>query len=147
MLYRPDRTIGRGTIQLNLPRWRLQAACRNLDPKEAARIFFPDSGNRSTLHKRYCDTCPVKADCLEEGLALEGKAQVGIWGGMTHNQLERERRRRRGEPIPKRGPKPKYETIQHGTEMGYFQHRTRHVAMCDACLQAHNEQNRIRYAS
>ena len=57
--------------------WRDDAACKDTDPS----IFFPDIGISplSLLPKarEYCDRCPVKSDCLQEGR----RAEYGIWGG------------------------------------------------------------------
>lgn len=142
-MLRPDRTIGRGVLQLRIEPWRLQAACRDVDPKDAAKIFFPEGGNRSTLHEPYCSICPVRAECLEEGLALQGKEQVGVWGGMTHNQLERERQRRRGTPERIKYPNQK-KFIDHGTMEGYLAHRRRHIPLCAECRHVIEEDRRVK---
>lgn len=56
-------------------------------------LFFPTSeltgpgARQVTAAKTICDTCPLRADCLEEKLAEEGNAEprrrFGIWGGTT----------------------------------------------------------------
>lgn len=76
------------------PAWYSRAACRGLDPA----LFYPtrgeiNSGKRNWPAFAVCASCPVRADCLEEGLY----EAHGIWGGTT----ERERVRMRG-----RGRKP-----------------------------------------
>ncbi|PWG66787.1 WhiB family transcriptional regulator [Bifidobacterium callitrichidarum] len=60
-------------------RWREQAACRNEDPE----LFFPLPNDRGSEEKAIaiCETCPVKADCLQA--ALNEQDQFGIWGGLT----------------------------------------------------------------
>lgn len=65
--------------------WRRHRACR------AARdeLFFPetgDSGNEPPYPapevEELCHFCPVRAECLEEGLY----EPYGIWGGLTAYQ-------------------------------------------------------------
>lgn len=62
--------------------WRKKAACLGAEPEQ----FFPirvEAGwkggkTRRTINE-YCVPCPVKAECLEEGM----KERLGIWGGTT----------------------------------------------------------------
>lgn len=69
--------------------WAAQAACRGLD----VRMFYPDSGKRSTPAQRVCAGCLVRAACLEH--ALEVGERHGVWGGATEDQ-RRVMRRSRG---------------------------------------------------
>ena len=39
-----------------------------------------------------CMSCPVKADCLMEGLDHDYRDDVGVWGGTTVEQRNRIRR-------------------------------------------------------
>lgn len=63
--------------------WRRLGACRGLD----ASIFYPDDDDDAAVAKSVCDSCGVRAACLEHALLSREKA--GVWGGAT----ERERRR------------------------------------------------------
>lgn len=49
-------------------------------------LFFPlpNDSRSAQLAIQVCDSCPVKAECLEE--ALKQSEQFGIWGGMTVEQ-------------------------------------------------------------
>lgn len=68
--------------------WRHLAACKGMDPN----IFFPSRSGRGCLDaaRAVCDTCPVRAQCFEEGCS----EYAGIWGGASTAQ-------RRGTGIPK----------------------------------------------
>jgi WhiB family redox-sensing transcriptional regulator len=68
--------------------WRSKAACRGMD----GDLFFPEGGPPSDLVKLACDSCPVKADCLEE--AIETRELRGIWAGTTGRERQRIWRRR-----------------------------------------------------
>ncbi len=63
--------------------WRKQGACNGLDPD----VFFPDSEAAAEEAKAICNTCMVRASCLEHAIVVREKD--GVWGGAT----ERERRR------------------------------------------------------
>jgi WhiB family transcriptional regulator, redox-sensing transcriptional regulator len=63
--------------------WKADGNCRNEPPAR----FFPSDGVGVEIARRICETCPVKAPCLE--YALRNKIDHGVWGGAS----ERERRR------------------------------------------------------
>jgi len=65
--------------------WRLQAACRGLDPS----IFYPntESDEEAEPAKEVCAGCAIRQACLEHALSV--RERDGVWGGAT----ERERRR------------------------------------------------------
>lgn len=75
--------------------WRAQAKCLCADPA----LFFPEryqgarrlpGGNhdpgvtRRTINE-YCVPCPVRSECLAEGL----KERFGVWGGTTPKERRR----------------------------------------------------------
>jgi WhiB family redox-sensing transcriptional regulator len=63
--------------------WRKDAACL-----ETPNVnFFPGSGESTLPAKKVCETCLVRAACLE--YALKHRIEHGVWGGCS----ERERRR------------------------------------------------------
>lgn len=53
--------------------WQLAAACRD-QPQQ----LWPEPATHQALP---CRECPVRAECLQEGLAQ--RVQTGIWGGFT----------------------------------------------------------------
>lgn len=65
--------------------WRIDAACREVDPE----LFFPPAGPiglaSAAAARRVCAGCPVRRDCLEAALRVEdGRyGRYGMWGGMT----------------------------------------------------------------
>ena len=63
--------------------WQEQALCAQTDPE----AFFPEKGGSTREAKAVCESCTVRAECLEYALANDER--FGIWGGLS----ERERRR------------------------------------------------------
>jgi WhiB family redox-sensing transcriptional regulator len=63
--------------------WQERALCAQTDPE----AFFPEKGGSTREAKRICESCEVRAQCLE--YALDNDERFGIWGGYS----ERERRR------------------------------------------------------
>lgn len=78
---------------LNAP-WRLQSACRNVDPD----LFFPPDDEREGLNrtrreqraKAVCWECPVSGNCLNQ--ALE-RSEQGVWGGLSEEERKSVKRR------------------------------------------------------
>ena len=62
--------------------WRSYAACKGVIETE---LFYISAKTKEL--KEFCETCPVKPDCLEYALLTD---QYGIWGGMS--DLERNKR-------------------------------------------------------
>lgn len=76
------------------PAWHARAACAGADPE----LFFPP---RSALGspqavvaqaKAVCATCPVRVPCGE--YAIAAREAEGVWGGMTVEDRQAEKRRR-----------------------------------------------------
>ena len=65
--------------------WQDRALCAQTDPE----AFFPEKGGSTREAKKVCQSCEVRAECLEYALAHDER--FGIWGGLS----ERERRRLR----------------------------------------------------
>jgi WhiB family redox-sensing transcriptional regulator len=65
--------------------WQSDSLCAQTDPE----AFFPEKGGSTRDAKRICQSCEVKAQCLE--YALQNDERFGIWGGLS----ERERRKLR----------------------------------------------------
>lgn len=55
--------------------WQEFAACAG----KPTALFFPDHGNGASAAKRICATCPVVAECRDEGMHVA----YGIWAGLT----------------------------------------------------------------
>ena len=70
-----SRSVDRGFLE--------DALCAQTDPE----AFFPEKGGSTREAKRVCQSCDVRAECLEYALAHDER--FGIWGGLS----ERERRR------------------------------------------------------
>jgi WhiB family redox-sensing transcriptional regulator len=71
--------------------WRIQAACRDVDP----RIFFPSSSDEAAdlsirAAKAVCALCTVRMECLE--YAYRMNIEHGIWGGIGERGRIAERR-------------------------------------------------------
>lgn len=69
--------------------WREKAACMGVDPE----LFFPSRNEDHSLReaKKVCKTCPVKGECLEQGL----KERWGVWGGKSQRELRKIRNKRK----------------------------------------------------
>ncbi|NLT26396.1 MAG: WhiB family transcriptional regulator [Microbacteriaceae bacterium] len=65
--------------------WQADALCAQTDPE----AFFPEKGGSTRDAKAICQTCLVRAECLQ--YALDNDERFGIWGGLS----ERERRKLR----------------------------------------------------
>ena len=84
------------SIPLAAQSWPDRAACRDQDTElwfPVSPTAVPDPHARAT-----CAGCPVRLDCLEFALANPKLAACGMWGGLTEDerQAERRRRQRRG---------------------------------------------------
>ncbi|MFN2489296.1 MAG: WhiB family transcriptional regulator [Actinomycetota bacterium] len=71
-------------INALLPEWTDGAACRDLEPEEADRLFFPERGHSATAARALCRSCVVKAECLAFALKDEDAFFAGVWGGRHH---------------------------------------------------------------
>jgi WhiB family redox-sensing transcriptional regulator len=65
--------------------WQADSLCAQTDPE----AFFPEKGGSTRDAKKICQSCEVRAQCLEYALANDER--FGIWGGLS----ERERRKLR----------------------------------------------------
>ena len=69
---------------------RERAACRGLDPAFAIATFFPEQGASAEAARGFCDSCPVRRECLAYALAAEDLH--GVWAGTSSRQRKRLRR-------------------------------------------------------
>jgi WhiB family redox-sensing transcriptional regulator len=69
--------------------WRADAACKNVD----VEVFFAIDEPSQQEAVAICETCPVRAECLEH--ALIAREQYGVWGGVREQDRKRLARRRR----------------------------------------------------
>lgn len=67
--------------------WQEDALCAQTDPE----AFFPEKGGSTRDAKKICESCPVRAQCLE--YALMNDERFGIWGGLSERERRKLRRR------------------------------------------------------
>ena len=78
--------------------WREEAACRGAD----IQLFYGQRGKGKTIYneaKKYCEVCPVLADCFQFVMAVElepqgGMGRLGFFAGTTQLQREEYQRQR-----------------------------------------------------
>lgn len=71
--------------------WQELANCQGVDPD----LYFPEKHEAKRAYaitRPICATCEVKDECRE--YAIENRMDSGMWGGMTANDLRKERLRR-----------------------------------------------------
>ncbi len=82
----------------NTQQWRLYAACRKADPD----LFMPPdtahgpgkmSNSQINQALRYCQVCPVAAECDAYAASVTDSLMVGVWGGRHLSQNDAESRR------------------------------------------------------
>ena len=67
-------------------RWYLQAACRCVD----VDVFFrgtAESNKQAT--KNFCNSCPVRQECLEDALQYPPIDQYGLVGGLSAHERKK----------------------------------------------------------
>lgn len=67
--------------------WMADARCAEVDPD----LWFPEMGSKASTAKQICETCPVRAACLEYALQHQ---EYGIWGATSERDRARIRRTR-----------------------------------------------------
>jgi hypothetical protein len=125
--------------------WRALAACRGMD----ADLFHPNDDDRSLrrggkVHVdpravNACASCPVAADCLDEGL----REELGGYRAGTTTPERRVMQRRLGIRPEAHDRK---EPARCGTEGAYARHWRRGEPICAMCAEAHREGNARRRA-
>jgi hypothetical protein len=105
--------------------WLLRAACHG---QPYADWAFGGGPEQHAFIARYCNGCPVTAECLEYG-----REHPGVYGGKTRQQ---------------RGyrPPPDQRLAPCGTPAAYDRHRRNGEDACDPCRLANTEQSRRQYA-
>lgn len=108
--------------------WTIEAACLGLttadyDPWHPTGEGGTGPGKGATVAygaaRRVCMQCPVRLECLHEGLRLlETVGVAGMWGGLTPEELR---------ALAREVGKPARKVAQHGT-------RSRYVAGCHCAL-------------
>lgn len=66
--------------------------CQEID----GELWYPESGGESHAlrqAKKYCEECPVRAECL--AFALANNEEHGIWGGLTVRERQKLKRTNR----------------------------------------------------
>jgi WhiB family redox-sensing transcriptional regulator len=93
--------------------WAEAAACRGSD----LNLFFSDAEAKVQQAKRICAGCPVRAECLDEGLRAEDSSRYGIYGGLTPDERtelvdgpqQTRRKRTGGKPLALCGTRGAYD--------------------------------------
>lgn len=112
--------------------WAEDAACRGYD----LDMFFTDSKGGVARAKRICAGCPVREECLDEGLRAEDGSRYGIYGGLTPD----ERTELVGshaaapKPKPRTGGKP---LAPCGTRGAYDRHKRLGEPVDEVCAEAY----------
>ena len=77
-------------FQLEETQWIEQAACRGV----GNQLFFSAKPSDIAEAKKFCQTCPVKTECLQFALSFRYNDIYGIWGGkgMWYRKNETARR-------------------------------------------------------
>lgn len=57
--------------------------CATLSPQQADDLFFPGVGCKVAKAKKFCSTCPVINECLQDALKFN---LDGFWAGTTFNE-------------------------------------------------------------
>lgn len=70
---------------MDLQKWRSKAACKDLEPEQADKIFFIERGQTSKQAKLFCRVCSVRQQCLAFSVIHN---EVGIWAGYTDNERD-----------------------------------------------------------
>jgi WhiB family redox-sensing transcriptional regulator len=65
--------------------WRTRGKCASLSPVDYDAMFFPESGRSICKARKFCNTCPVIAQCLEAALANDDQ---GIWAGTNYEERQ-----------------------------------------------------------
>lgn len=113
------------SAQLLLGAWAEHGTCVT-NPPPGVDWFPNKDADMEARAIAACETCPVRADCLDHAIAIGERH--GIWGGHTPRQRERLARDRRG----------KSRVIRHGTAAGYAAHRRAGEEACAPCKAAHS---------
>ena len=82
MLALVDNTVEDGALG-----WQERALCAQTDPE----AFFPEKGGSTREAKKVCQSCDVRAECLEYALAHDER--FGIWGGLSNERRRFKARR------------------------------------------------------
>jgi len=101
------------------PEWTDDAACRDLEPEEADKIFFVERGGRTTAARALCADCQVREECLE--LAVAQGMEFGIFGGTSPTRAPRPCQRTpcgRGRPQGARRPPGRFRGLTQGSLSG-----------------------------
>jgi hypothetical protein len=104
--------------------WRDLCLCKGCDPNLAL-------DSEDGFVRGFCESCPVRQDCLTDQLRLEQQLTLfEVLGAVA----VRSETRRSWLSEQERVPAP----IRHGSPAGYQQHRRRGEIACKACKDAHN---------
>lgn len=110
--------------------WKDEALCAEV----GGDMFFPEKGGSIRDAKKICESCDVRAQCLQ--YALDNHEDFGIWGGKSPRQRQKLRAARE-------------DTVTHGTNTMYNR-GCHNPATCPrsnkgtSCSEAHRRYDRKR---
>lgn len=126
--------------------WQLDARCNGV-PTD---LFFPSMGTSSNAIElkmifKMCGDCPVREQCLEAALAMEGDCgrnmRHGLWGGTTPEQRHRMVKSRRVSRVRDDNLCPK--GLHEMTDDNVYVHPASQYRECRECRRAIRERHRI----
>lgn len=66
--------------------WRKKAKCAPLSIEATDKLFYVGRGQDTTAALIFCNTCPVRAECLN--YAIVNKERGGVFGGLNEQQRD-----------------------------------------------------------
>src|SRR5690606_38314031 len=114
--------------------WHDDAACRGEDPVLWFGADWEPADQRAAREaaaKAICVTCPVRRECLDH--AVEHPERYGLWGGLTEEELARERRRRGRRAAHRSDHKPLITCTCCRRQRRFGGRGPNREALCDAC--------------
>lgn len=63
--------------------WQDLALCAEV----GGDMFFPETNQSTRAQKVVCESCPVRAECLQ--WALVNDERFGVWGGLSATERRR----------------------------------------------------------
>jgi hypothetical protein len=124
-------------------RWYDRASCQGLE-----ELFFPTARRKGAeaAAQRVCVECPVRGDCLDDAMQVEGTAEsrYAVRGGLTSTErtdLQKARdegRRAATRSNASEGQRTtalstRRQPVEHGTRRGYQRHRRLGETACEPC--------------
>ncbi|MFF5980887.1 WhiB family transcriptional regulator [Streptomyces olindensis] len=123
--------------------WAERAACTGY----SLDLFFSEADLKVREAKQVCARCPVRGECLTEGLRAEDASRYGIYGGLTpeeRTELVDAQARLLAEVRGQEPPKPRTgrKLAECGTRSAYQRHVRKGEPIDPACRAANTAADR-----